>query len=230
MSLIEYIRILRRWGWILALMALLTAGSAYVFSKVQTPIYRSRVEVGIEPARPDLGLTQSAKTLLRYYVSVINTDRYAQKVIDELQLDRTAESLLGDVTIASDDSRFVIQIDVKNTNGDVANDIARVWAEEFISWRDAQNALVRREDTVGAVILDAPKYILFRPNTRANTLAGGILGLLLGGVIVFVLEYVQSGILRSREDVERMLSLPVLGAIPPGGAVGGRGGVDRSRP
>ena len=58
MSLIEYIRILRRWGWILALMALLTAGSAYVFSKVQTPIYRSRVEVGIEPARPDLGLTQ----------------------------------------------------------------------------------------------------------------------------------------------------------------------------
>lgn len=215
MSLTEYARILRRWGWVIVLMALVTAGSAYVFSKAQTPIYRSTVFVSVSPSRTDLGLTQSAKTLLRNYVLVIDSETFAQRVIDELQLDRTAASLKGDVTIASDDSRFAIQIDVKDTNPDTANDIARVWAELLVSWRDEQNALVRNEDKVNAELVDAPRPTLFRPNTRVNVLAGAILGVLLGGLIVFAIEYAEAGVIRSPEDIDRFLSLSVLGAIPP---------------
>jgi hypothetical protein len=44
--------------------------------------------------------------------------------------------------------------------------------------------------------------------------AGAILGALLGGIIVFVLEWVESGVLRSSADVERFLGLTVIGAIP----------------
>ena len=47
-----------------------------------------------------------------------------------------------------------------------------------------------------------------------NTLAGGILGVLLGGVAIFVLEYLESNIIRSRQDAERVLGLAVIGAIP----------------
>jgi capsular polysaccharide biosynthesis protein len=223
MSLSEYFRILRRWGWVLILATLLTAGAAYVFSRIQTPIYRSTIEVGVQPTRPDLGLTTSAKTLLRYYVSVIDTETYAQKVITDLHLDRSRTSLLSDVTIASDDSRFVITIDVKNPNGDVANSIAAAWAGEFKTWRDAENAKVQLTDKVDALILDAPQYALYSPNTKINAAAGAILGLLLGGVVVFGVEYLESGVIRSSDDVERALNLSVLGAIPPSeAALGGR--------
>ncbi len=226
MSLSEYGRILRRWGWILLLMALLTAGSAYVFSKVQTPTYKSTVMILVSPSRPDLGQTQSAKTLLRAYVLRVDSETFAQEVIDELQLDTSAQALMSDVTIASDDSRFAIQIDVINRNGDVANDIARVWAKEVVAWRDAENANIRQEDKVSAVIVDEPThYTLYRPNTKVNTLAGAILGLLLGGVIVFAIEYVEAGVLRSPQDIERALQISVLGTIPPfesGSAGGGR--------
>jgi len=214
MSLAEYLHILRRRGWILVLMAALTAISAFVFSLVQTPVYKSTIYVGVEPARPDLGLTESAKSLLRLYVSWIDTRTNAQKVIDTLQLDRTPESLLGDVSIASDESRFVVQIDVKNQNGDLANNIAQKWADLFVQWRQDQNAQVQRTDQVNAFVLDPPIYQLYGPKKTVNTLAGGILGLLLGGVIVFVLEYIESGVLRSPQDIERVLSLSVLGAIP----------------
>jgi capsular polysaccharide biosynthesis protein len=47
-----------------------------------------------------------------------------------------------------------------------------------------------------------------------NVLAGAVLGGLLGGVIIFVLEYIESGVVRSPQDVERVLGLSVLGAIP----------------
>ena len=223
MSLTEYVRILRRWGWVLVLAALLTAGAAYIYSKLQTPIYRSTIQVGVQPTRPDLGLTTSAKTLLRYYVSVIDTETYAQKVITDKGLDRTPGSLLSDVTIASDDSRFVITIDVKDPNPSTASDIATAWAGEFKTWRDAQNATVQLTDKVDALILDAPQTTLYRPTTKVNVLAGAILGLLLGGVIVFVVEYLEAGVIRSSDDVERALNLSVLGAIPPSEtALGGR--------
>src|SRR5713101_219356 len=221
MSLTEYFRILRRWGWLLVLATLLTAGAAYVFSKVQTPIYRSTVVINFQ-GRPDLGLTQAAKTLLRSYVAVVDTQTFAQKVINDKQLDRTASDLLSNVTIASDDSRFVVTIDVKDVNGDVANDIAALWANEVVAWRNDQNAKELQPDKVEAVIVDPPQYSLYRPTTKINVLAGAILGLLLGGVIVFIVEYLESGVIRSSEDVDR-LNLSLLGAIPAEAALGGRG-------
>jgi capsular polysaccharide biosynthesis protein len=220
LSLTEYFRILRRWGWLLVLATLLTAGAAYVFSIVQTPIYRSTVVINFQ-GRPDLGLTQAAKTLLRSYVAVVDTQTFAQKVINVKQLDRTASDLLSNVTIASDDSRFVITIDVKDVNGDVANDIAGLWANEVVAWRNEQNAKELQPDKVEAVIVDPPQYALYRPTTKVNVLAGAILGLLLGGVIVFIVEYLDSGVIRSGEDVDR-LNLSLLGAIPAEAALGGR--------
>lgn len=214
MPLTDYLRILLRRGWILALMAALTAAAAFVFSKVQTPVYQSTIRVLVQPARTDFGLTQSAKILLRSYVAWMDTDRVAADVIEAMQLDIVPEALRGDVTIASDDSRFVIQIDVENEKGDLANDIARKWAELFIQWRNDENQKQRKEDRVDAIILDAPRYSLDRPKTGINTVAGAVLGILLGGVIVFALEYVESSVIRSSADVERQFALLVLGAIP----------------
>lgn len=214
MPLTEYVDILRRRGWVMVLLAVITAASAYVFSTLQRPVYESTVYILVQPARTDFGLTQSAKLLLRSYVSWMNTRNNAQRVIDLLQLDTTPEALLGTVTVASDDSRFVIQVDVENENGDLANDIAQKWTDLFVQWRQDENALQRKEDRVGALQLDSPTYVKASPKTDINVMAGGILGLLLGGVIVFWLEYLDAGIVRSSNDVERGLGLPVLGAIP----------------
>ncbi len=214
MTINEYLRILWRRGWILALVAVLTAASAFVFSKLQTPIYKSTIYVLVQPARTDFGLTQSAKILLRSYVAWMDTDRVAADVIDALQLDTVPQALRGNITIASDDSRFVIQVDAKNENGDLANDVAKKWAELFIQWRNEENQKQRKEDRVDAILLDEPRFVTDRPKTSINTIAGGVLGLLIGGVIVFILEYLESAVIRSAADIERQFNLPVLGAIP----------------
>jgi capsular polysaccharide biosynthesis protein len=214
MSLTDYVYLLRRRGWILIVAAVLTAASAFVFSKLQTEVWKSTVILSITPSRPDLGLTESAKSFLRNYVLRIQSPLYAQKVIDELKLDRTAEDLLGQATIASDDSRFAIQIDFKSESKQEANSVTEAWAKAFVDWRTAENNKIRREDQVDAEVVSPPHLTLDSPKTTVNTLAGGILGLLLGGVIIFLLEYVESNVLRSPQDIERVLSLSVLGAIP----------------
>lgn len=214
MALEDYFRILRRRGWIIVLVMVMTAASAFAFSKLQAPVYKSSVEILVQPARADFGLTQSAKILLRSYVSWMNTDTRAQDVIDLLQLDMEPGPLRGDVTIASDESRLVIQINVEDQDGELANRIAQAWTDTFIQWRNAENTKQRKEDRVEAFQLDPPRYSLARPKWKINVLAGAIFGALIGGVIVFVLEWIESGVVRRPEDVERYLGVSLLGAIP----------------
>ncbi len=214
MELQDYVRILRRRGWIIILLTVMTAAAAFAFSKLQTEIYESSVEILVVPARSDLGLTQSTKWLLRSYVSWMNTDTRAQEVINLLSLDRMPGDLRSDVKIASDESRFVIQLTVEDPDGDQANDIAQAWTDLFIQWRNAENAKQRKEDRVEAIQLDPPRYGLARPKWKINVMAGTIMGALVGGAIVFALEWIESGVVRRPEDIQRYLGLPLLGAIP----------------
>jgi capsular polysaccharide biosynthesis protein len=215
LELRDYFRILRRRGWIIVVMVAITAASAYVFSKLQTPVYKASVNVSINPARADYGLTQSAKIMLRNYVAIVHSETFAGDVIDRLNLDLTPGQLKGNATVASDDSRMLIQIDIKDGDQGQAARISNAWAQLLVEWRERENALQRKEDQVYAYQIDPAVPGLFSPKTKINTAAGGILGLLLAGVIIFFLEWVESGVVRSPQDVERLLGLTVLGAVPP---------------
>lgn len=214
MELQDYVRILKRRGWIIILLMVMTATGAFAFSKLQTEIYESTVEILVQPARTDLGLTQSVKWLLRSYVAWMNTDTRAQEVIDLLSLDRLPGDLRSDVKMASDDSRLVIQITVENPDGNLANDIAQGWSDLFVQWRNAENAKQRREDQVDAIQLDPPRYGLARPKWKINVVAGAVLGALVGIAVVFILEWIESGVVRRPDDIQRYLGLPLLGTIP----------------
>ncbi len=52
-----------------------------------------------------------------------------------------------------------------------------------------------------------------KPNKELNLAIGGILGLMLGVMLTFFLEYMDNTI-KTTEDVERTLDLPILGVIP----------------
>lgn len=214
MELSDYLRVVRRRGWIIILVAVLTAGAAFAFSKLQTPIYESNLRMLVQPARTDFGQSQAAKLLLRGYVQWIRSSYRAAQVIDELQLDMTPQQLLGDVEVASDDSSFVIQINVENTDPDVANNIAQIWGEIFIQWRIDDNATQRKEDRVDVEFIDNPQASLGRPKTQINTIAGAVFGAIIGILLIFALEWIESGIMRRSEDVERYLDIPVIGSIP----------------
>jgi capsular polysaccharide biosynthesis protein len=215
MNLTEYGRILLRRGWIIVLLVLLAAGSAFLFSRMQTPIYRATQKLLVLPSRTDAGLANANRDLLDGYVELLRSTRIAAYVIETLQLDMTPGALLGEVTIASDRQRLMIQIDVDLPDASVASDVARTWGDWLVRFREEENQRSRREDRVNAIPIDDPQVSLDQPRTAFNVIAGALLGLLVGGVIVFVLEYLESAIVRRRDDLERV-DIPVLATIPAG--------------
>lgn len=214
MEIADYIRVLRQRGWIILLVALLAAVAAYGFSKMQTPVYESSARMLVQPARTDFGQSQAAKLLLRSYVQWIKSSYRASDVIDELQLDMEPSELLADTEVASDDSSFLIEINVENTDAELANMISRTWSNLFVQWRIDENATQRNEDRVDVELIDDPQAGLARPKTMINTAAGLIFGVLVGVIIVFILEWIESGVVRRSEDIERYLEIPVVGKIP----------------
>ncbi len=213
MELGDYIRILKRRGWLIILLAVLTAGAAFGFSKAQTTVWQATSRLLIT-ARPDFGQTQAARELRRDFAVWLNSSLRAAQVIDTLQLDMTPGELMGDVTIAPSTSESVIQMDVENSDPDLAKDIARVWAELLVAERDFRNNDLRLEDRIYAELLDEPTVAIESPKPLINTAAGAVFGALLGIVVVFILEWIESGVVRRAADVERHLDIPVIGTIP----------------
>jgi protein tyrosine kinase modulator len=214
MNLIDYGRILLRRGWIMVLLAVIAAGGAYVFSKGQEPIYRSIQKVLIQPTRLDLSLTTSSRDLLNSLSEYLDSTFIAEKVIDNLQLDMTPDQLKNAVDIAPVPISLSIEISVKLPDGELANKVAKAWGEQLVLFRDQENQKNRREDQVIAMLQDRPIYELFAPKPAIYAAAGGILGLVLGAVLVFLLEYLESSVVRRRDDLERVLDMPVLATIP----------------
>lgn len=214
MELSDYLRILRQRGWLIILMAVLTAVAAYGFSQMQTPVYESNLKLLVRPARTDFGQSQAARELLGNYEQWMRSSYRAQEVINQLQLDMTAETLLGDMSVASDRLGLVIQVAVENTDPTLANDIARVWGELLIQWQNQENDKNRQEDRITVEFQDDPRAGLTAPQTKINTAAGFIFGALIGLIIIFVLEWIESGVMRRPEDIGRYLDVPVVGTIP----------------
>lgn len=196
------------------LLAVLTAVAAFGFSKMQTPIYESNLKLLVRPARTDFGQSQAARELLGNYEQWLRSSYRAQAVIDELQLDMTAGELLGDVSVASDRLGLVLQLVVENPDPNLANDIARTWGNLLIQWQQVENDKNRQEDRISIEFQDEPQPALTSPQTKINTAAAFVFGALLGIILIFVLEWMESGVMRRNEDVERYLDIPVVGSIP----------------
>lgn len=214
MNLIDYGRILLRRGWIMILLAVIAAASAFFLSRLQTPIYRATQTVLIQPARADLGLTESASRLVRGYALYLDSDATAARVIDTLRMDMTPGALNSVVVVNPDALRLSVQIEVELPEQVLATRVAQEFGNELVQFRFQENQKNLLSERIDALMVDVPRVELDRPRPTLNALAGGVLGLILGGIIVFVLEYLESAIVRQREDVERSLSLPVLASIP----------------
>ena len=222
MELRDYLRILRKRGWIILLTTLLTATAAWGFSQAQTVEYKSSINVFVRPERIDNGTLLATKQILRGFVAFLYSRNFAQQVITTLHMDMLPDTLKGKVTIASKDEDYIIQIDVVDTDATQSERIALEWANQFVQWRNQDNLKQQKADRVDADIVQNPTTSKFRPQTTLNVVAGAIIGFLLGLVIVFFLEAIESNILRSPEDVERALGTTVIGAIPAAGTEAAR--------
>jgi capsular polysaccharide biosynthesis protein len=209
----DYVAVLRKGWWLIALTAVVTAASAIGFAKLQQPIYRSSVTLEVT-GRLDYGTSLAIEKQLRQLNNRIQTANLASEVDRRFQFDIGAERLLEKIHTQAFPDTITIQIDVDDTDPSRAQRIANAFAEVFAERETAaQEGLPQQERRVVNVLDAAKPSRLYWPQTRVFLLSGLLLGAVLGVLLAFARDYLDDS-LKTPEDVDRYLGMTTLGNIP----------------
>lgn len=214
MRMTEYLRIIRRRIWVVMITVFLTAVAAYVFSKLQEPLYRSEASYLVVPNRNDNGLSIVLTNNMNSYKQLALARPQIEKISAQLQLDRSPEWLLEHISIQAnaDDRKMIVQVDYPDI--DMAPRLANAVGENMAALVSSLNDGLEGTDKINMrVTTPATPPELYRPQTRINVLAGAFLGLIVGLLLAFVLDAIDDT-LKNTEDVERHVGLTIVGAIP----------------
>lgn len=217
-SLREYFLILRkRMGLIILMTILSITTSGLVSYFVLEPEYQTFTTLIVGKPKDyqnvdnkleynDLLLNQK---LVSTYGELVKTRIVADEVIKNLKLDMSYKEFREKVNVNLVKDTEIIKLEVMDTNpvlaAEIANETAQVFMENVKDIMMVENVQVIDE----AQVPDIP----IKPRPNLNMAIAGVLGLMVGIFLVFLLEYLDSTI-KTPDDIERYLNLPVIGTIP----------------
>lgn len=211
----EYGGVIRRYGWIVVLAIVLAGLLSYGVSFFQVEMFRATVLVSTVPARPDWGLGNTAKDLMRNFALNLRTHEVANEVIARAQLDMHPNEFLRLTQIMPESENFTIRLEARSRDRFVAETMVKNWADWFVDERTAYYAQQDKRDRIEVkMVTRTIQAVQYQPRPLINAVAGSVLGLLLGIGLILLIVWVESGLLRTKDSVERTLAIPVLGAIP----------------
>lgn len=189
--------------------------SALVSYLLLTPIYQSSTQILVNQAQTDQAFSQAdIRTnieLINTYNEIIKSPIILDKVIDEANLDESFSALNGLVSVGSQNNSQVVTITVEHespaTAATIANTIATVFQREVVTIMKVDNVSILSE----AKISENPSPI--KPNPTLNMAIAFVVGLMAAVGLAFLLEYLDTT-MKTEQDIEKLLELPVLGVIP----------------
>lgn len=133
MEMLAYIRLFRKWLWLLVLAAVIGASLAYVIRRNEPPVYEATalISVGgyIASPNPNTSEIKTGVDLAQTYAVLLTTRDVLQGAIDELDLPLTEEKLQTMVETAVIQNTSLLSLKVTYTDpqrvADLANEIAR---------------------------------------------------------------------------------------------------------
>ena len=214
MQIQDYVNVIWRRWWLIALVALSAAVAAYGISKLRTPIYRSQAIYSVWVNRADSGAYMFADKLLNNYVNFVYQPDQLQGISEQLHLDQTGEWLMQYVRVQPQPQAGQIVIEGDYFEPGTAQQLTAAVGERLNAVVVERNRTASGEDRVNIARAQSAKAAWkAKPNTKINVLAAGLLGGVLGLLLSFVLEYLDDT-LKNAADVERFAGLTTIGAIP----------------
>lgn len=162
--------------------------------------------VGNELDYNDLLLNQKLAPTYREFVKMrVVTD----EVIENLGLDITHENFAAKVNVNLVKDTEIIKLEVQDNNPNLATEIANETANVFMKH---VKDIMMVENIKVIDQAQVPKNPI-KPRKTINIAIAGVLGLMMGIFVVLLLEYIDNTI-KTPDDVERHLGLPIIGTIP----------------
>ncbi len=215
-SLKELYETLRKRIWlIISITVLATLISGIISYFVITPIYSASTQLLVNQEKTDQPIYNSTEIqtnlqLINTYNVIMKSPAILDLVKRDLDLKMSVDQLNSKITVGSEKDSQVVSVTVQDADPYVARDIANSVATTF------QNKIsdIMKVDNVSILAKADVKanQAPIKPNKLLNMAIALVVGLMIGVGISFLLEYLDNT-LKTEQDIEKLLELPVLGSI-----------------
>ncbi|MEK4530993.1 YveK family protein [Solibacillus sp. FSL K6-1554] len=216
LSLQDIAKILKKRLWLVIFFTFISIGiSAGISFYALTPIYQAQTQILVNQNNSSESVyswqtTETDLRLINTYNVIITSPVILTPVIEALNLNLTPAQLTQQISITNENDSKVVTINVENSNPskavEISNKVAEVFKEKIPQLMSVDNISILSV----AKLNDNPSPV--KPNKMLNITIAGIIGLMLGVGLAFLLELLDTSI-KSEQDVEDYLGLPVIGIV-----------------
>ncbi len=209
--------LIKRWKMILGITLIATALSAITSFLIIPPKYEASTKVFIGKELNAQGQEQSYDTndvqmyqkLLKTYVEIIKTNDLIDRAINFSNLNLTSDNILSTLNVNPRTDTQILEISYVSPHKSEASDVVKAVTDEFIrsSKELIPNGNVKTIESVK--VTDNP----VSPNKKLNIGIAFLAGLIISLGLSFLIEFMDNTF-KTREEMEEVLGVPVLGTIP----------------
>jgi len=217
-SLREYFFVLIKRLWLILLLTVICIGASGIISfYVLKPEYQTFTTLMVGRPKDYQNTNQQLdyneimvnQQLVTTYGELVKSRVVADDVIRDLKLDIPFDEFKDKVNVNLVKDTEIIKIEVTDGDPELAAAIANKTAEVFMDKvKDIMN-IENVQIIDRAQVTDKP----VKPRPFLNMAIAGVLGLMAGIFLAFILEYFDNTI-KTQEDVQKYLGLSVIGTIP----------------
>lgn len=217
MELREIFEIIRKRFNIIVLITLAAVSLSAVFSFiVLDDVYETYTTLMVSKASErgqtvdiqysDIQLNQK---LVKTYSTIVSSNKVVDRVISDLNIDKTPGEIKNKLNVTSIGDTEIIKISVEDKDKEFAAELANATANVFM------DVVVETMKMDNVQVIDEAKVPErpVKPRPMLNIAISAVLGVMLGFGVIFLYEYLDNT-MKTPEDIETHLGVPVLGTIP----------------
>ncbi|MFE6735646.1 polysaccharide biosynthesis tyrosine autokinase [Microbacterium sp. NPDC057650] len=228
MELRDYLRIMRAHWIVIVAATVLGATIGFGYSLMQPKVYTAEA-VGIVAAKSAddsagsaMINNQLAQSKVKSYVAMGSWTSVAEDAAKELGIDTPPEVLVKRVTVTNVIDTVQLKVTAQGPSPREAQQLAQAWLKGMANaitsletGEAAKSGETAPQPGVGLVVGDSARLPTdpSSPNTRLNTLIGGLIGLALGIGYAFIRNTLDRRV-RHPRDIEREIGVSVIGTLP----------------
>jgi capsular polysaccharide biosynthesis protein len=233
MELRRYLRIVRRrLLLIIAIVVAAVAAGYFITPRADTytgtaTLYVGSRSINVDPRSQDVSgqRVQGFDRIITTFSEMIRSRSVATAAVARTGASQSPSAVSGSTTAEQIENTNLLRVSVTQSDAAAARGLTNGVSDAFVQQIKRFEPSDTADDQIAYVYQHAS---LPGPNPSSlprNLALAGLFGLLVAGALVALLEYMDIT-LRSSEDVERHLELPVLGVVP---ALGDRLPVPRAK-
>ncbi|MGP9538176.1 polysaccharide biosynthesis tyrosine autokinase [Brachybacterium sp. AOP43-C2-M15] len=220
LSLGSMISAVRKFWWLVVVLAVSGGISSFAYAATQTPMYQatSSLHFALDQGTSAVDLNQGSaytQSQMLSYAQLVRGSRVLEPVIEELELETTPRELAESIEVTIPQDTVTMNITATTPGPQSSAELASAISDQLIA--EVQEIAPKNPDggsTITVVVYDdavAPQF-QSSPDKRTDTLLGFAVGVVVGIAAALLISVLDTR-MRTEEELADATDLPVLGVI-----------------